>query len=94
MELDAGPLEVGQLLLDGRLPGSQVLFEVGSVAVFESVFELIERGVLGIEQIPIPSEEVVVQHLGQRHGQSPLWNGVGGQAPTVPGSGPKFTGDF
>ena len=81
MELDAGPLEVGQLLLDGYLPGSQVLFEVGSVALFESMFELVERCILGIEETPIPSEEVVVQHLGQRHGHSPCEKGLGGQDP-------------
>lgn len=84
MKLDAGPLEVGQLLLDGYLPGSQVLFEVGSVALFESVFEFVERRILGVEESPIPSEEVVVQHLGQRHGHSPCDKRLGGQAPTLP----------
>src|SRR5581483_4927310 len=70
-DVDAEALQIRQLALDGLLPGGQVGFEVGSIALLESVLELVESSIFGVEQGPVLRQEVVVDHLGQRHGQLP-----------------------
>src|SRR2546423_255615 len=70
-QLQTDALEIVELALDGRPPCSQVGFEVFAITFFEGMFQLVEGLVLGIEKGSIPSEEVVVDHLGQRHAAYP-----------------------
>ena len=42
-----------------------------AITFFEGMFQLVEGLVLGIEKGSIPSEKVVVDHLGQRHAAYP-----------------------
>lgn len=60
-------MKVAELALDRLTPGAQILVEMNSVTVLEGVFQLIEGRVLGVEQSPITSEEMVVDHFRQGH---------------------------
>ena len=75
----AQAVQVVELLLDGLAPGGEILVEMGPVAVLERVFQLVERGVLGVEQGSVASQELVVDHVRQRH-VSYLPEGVSNEA--------------
>src|SRR4051794_5321478 len=60
---DAAPGQERLAPVDGLLPDGQIGQEVGSIAVFVGVLELVERRVFGIEQGPVPAQEVLVDHL-------------------------------
>ena len=53
-------MEEARAPLDRRPPGDQIALEAGAIAVLVRMLELIERMVLGVEQLAVPAEEVVV----------------------------------
>ena len=66
-------LEERAALLDDAAPGREVVVPMGAVAVFVRVLELVERGVLGVEQLAVPPEESLVDHVAPvRHARAPF----------------------
>jgi len=53
VDLNPGVVEEGQLVLECGLPINHVLVEMGSVAVFARMLELIERTIFGVEQAAV-----------------------------------------
>ena len=62
--LDAGVGQEGHLAGQGVLPDGQLPVEVEPVPLLARVLQLVERRVLGVEQLAVLQEEVVVKHLG------------------------------
>src|SRR5579872_3829533 len=67
--LDPGVLEEGELLDQCAPPRGQLLVEVRAVAFLGGVLELVEGGILGVEQLAVLQQEVVVD--GLRHAGPP-----------------------
>jgi hypothetical protein len=67
----AAPGQERLAAIHGLLPHGQIGQEVGSIAIFVGVLELVERRVFGIEQGPVPAQEVLVDHLVECHGIPP-----------------------
>src|SRR5579871_5178543 len=61
--LDPGVLEEGELLHERAPPRGQLLVEVRAVAFLGGVLELVEGGILGVEQLAVLQQEVVVDGL-------------------------------
>src|SRR5207245_1752609 len=59
---------------DDQLPLGEVVVVMSPVAVFVGVLELVEGGILSVEQLPIPPKESLVDHpvrLGHERTPSP-----------------------
>ena len=54
-------------LLERSVPGREIELEVGSVTVLVRVLELVERRILGIEQLAVPPEELLAVTVGVGH---------------------------
>ena len=52
---------------DRFLPGREINLVVLAVAVFDRMFEFVERGGLGVQQLPIAVQKPVVDDTVQRH---------------------------
>ena len=70
-DVDPHALQEGELPCQGLTPGREVGFEVGTVALFVGMLQLVECGVLRVEQLAVATEGLVVQHAGHGHGTSP-----------------------
>src|SRR5689334_23514662 len=65
------------------LPGGQIELEVRSVAVLVCVLELVERAILGIEQLSVAPEELLAKTVGLGHATPSLVRHHHGVAKTV-----------
>jgi hypothetical protein len=56
-------MQVVEFSLHGTTPSFQIFVEMNTVAVLESVFQLVEGLILCIKQCPVASQEMVVDHV-------------------------------
>jgi hypothetical protein len=63
--------------LQRAMPRGKIELEMGSVAIFVGVFELIERRILGIEQLSVAPEELLAVTVGLGHRTSSLVRRLG-----------------
>src|SRR5581483_307774 len=64
---DAVAAQEGVAPLDHGTPDLEVLLVVGPIAFLVGVFELVEGGILRVEQLAVPPEESLVDHPGFTH---------------------------
>ena len=76
---EALAVEERDALGDRRLPGFQVELVVRPVTLFDRVLELVEGGILRVEQLAVPPQESIVDHAirFQRNPLEPLGTPVG-----------------
>src|SRR5262245_15734866 len=86
---EAVPFEERHATLDDRLPFGEVVVVVSPVSVLVGMLELVEGGVLGIQELPVPPQESFVDHpvrLGHASPFAPSRRRLTPPAPTVPDS--------
>lgn len=56
------------------LPGFEIGEEMDAIAVLVGVLELVECDVLGVKKAPVSGQEVLIDHVFQRHSAPPPWS--------------------